>query len=115
MKIKYDKTTWVDNETPVNATNMNKIENALETLYNLSLSPSDFNTNSQIKPTINDEGYITLSFDGFVLKEVTEKPENHTSEGKAGEFYVDENNQMIYLCLRDNFWISLSYNTLFNI
>lgn len=26
----YTKTNWVDNETPVNAENMNKIENALE-------------------------------------------------------------------------------------
>lgn len=27
----YTKTNWVDNETPVNAENMNKIETALET------------------------------------------------------------------------------------
>ena len=30
----YTKTNWVDNETPVNAENMNKIENALETHEN---------------------------------------------------------------------------------
>ncbi|NJE27857.1 collagen-like protein [Megamonas funiformis] len=30
----YTKTNWVDNETPVNAENMNKIETALETHEN---------------------------------------------------------------------------------
>lgn len=30
----YTKTNWVDNETPVNAENMNKIETALETYEN---------------------------------------------------------------------------------
>lgn len=109
MRIKYDKTTWVDNETPVSASNMNKIENALETLYNLSLSPSDFNTNSQIKPVIDNDGYVKLSFDGFILKEVTEKPETHTSEGKAGDFYIDRDEEILLLCLRDNFWIMFPF------
>lgn len=108
MRIKYDKTTWVDNETPVNANNLNKIENALETLYNLSLSPSDFNTNSQIKPTVND-GEITLSFDGFVLRETREKPEQTESNGTAGDFYLDQENNKFYLCIRNNFWIKLDY------
>ena len=30
----YTKTNWVNNETPVNAENMNKIETALETHEN---------------------------------------------------------------------------------
>ena len=109
MKIKYDKTTWVDNETPVNASNMNKIENALETLYNLSLSPSDFNTNSQIKPTVND-GEITLSFNGIVLKEVTEKPTHTDDKGTLGDFYIDNENKKLYLCLKDNNWIQIDFN-----
>lgn len=31
----YTKTTWVNGETPINADNLNKIENQLETLTNL--------------------------------------------------------------------------------
>ena len=42
MRIKYNKTNWVDNETPVNAENMNKIETALENLYNLAVSRQIF-------------------------------------------------------------------------
>lgn len=33
MKKTYTKTTWVDNRTPVNAKNLNKIESALSDLY----------------------------------------------------------------------------------
>lgn len=109
MKIKYNKTTWVDNETPVSAANMNKIENALETLYNLSLSPSDFNTNSQIKPTVND-GEISLSFNGIVLREVLEKPTHTDDTGTLGDYYIDFENKKLYICLRNNTWIRINFN-----
>ena len=105
MRIKYNKTNWVDNETPVNAENMNKIETALENLYNLAVSPSDFSTNSQIKPTITD-GNISLDFNGLVLREVNTKPKRRDSEGTPGDFYI-ENERMfgLYICLYPNFWL----------
>ena len=37
----YKKTVWVDGQTPVNASNLNKIETALSEISKLSLSPSD--------------------------------------------------------------------------
>jgi hypothetical protein len=110
VRIKYNKTNWVDNETPVNAENMNKIETALENLYNLAVSPSDFSTNSQIKPTITD-GNISLDFNGFVLREVNQKPETSYSDGTPGDFYLEHNT--FYLCIRSNFWLSFN-GTLFN-
>ena len=107
MKIRYDKTTWVDNETPVNASNMNKIENALENLYNLALSPSDFATNSQIKPTLDGSGDIKLSFDGIVLKEINTKPQSYMSKGNPGEFYIEEGREdfNLYICLKNDLWM----------
>jgi len=113
MRIRYDKTTWVDNETPVNANNMNKIENALETLYNLSLSPADFDTNSQIKPTITD-GNISLDFNGIVLREVDEKPASSNSKGTPGDFYIEVDKiNLIYICLKPNWWLCIN-GILFN-
>ncbi len=109
MRIKYEKTTWEDNKTPVNATNMNKIENALENLYNLALSPSDFATNSQIKPVITDRGDISLSFNGIVLREVETKPERRDSEGTPGDFYIERERMFgVYICLSPNFWMFFS-------
>lgn len=108
MRIKYDKTNWINNETPVNADNMNKIETAIENLYNLALSPSDFSTNSQIKPTITD-GNISLDFNGIVLREVEEKPKSPYSHGIPGDFYLDlERINLIYICFKPNFWLCIN-------
>lgn len=41
MKNNYIKTTWIDNKTPVNAANLNKIENAISDLYTNAISPSE--------------------------------------------------------------------------
>lgn len=41
MKNTYIKTTWIDNKTPVNAANLNKIESALSDLYSNAISPSE--------------------------------------------------------------------------
>lgn len=38
----YNRTYWVDHETPVNAENLNKLEKGLQELSELSLRPSDF-------------------------------------------------------------------------
>ena len=38
----YNRTFWVDHETPVNAENLNKIERGIQELSELSLRPSDF-------------------------------------------------------------------------
>lgn len=37
----YTKTKWVDNQTPVNAENLNKIESAIQSITENALSPSD--------------------------------------------------------------------------
>lgn len=107
MRIKYNKTNWVDNETPVNAENMNKIETALENLYTLTLSLSDFATNSQIKPALTENG-VYLNFDGIILREVFVRPSSSSSIGSPGDFYLesdDTSNYVLYFCIRSNFWL----------
>lgn len=41
MKNNYIKTTWIDNKTPVNAANLNKIESAISDLYTNAISASE--------------------------------------------------------------------------
>ena len=53
----YSKTTWVNNETKLNAENMNKIENGIET--NSNNMPTDINTDSN--------GYLILEHDGVEI------------------------------------------------
>lgn len=45
----YTKTKWVDNETPVNAANLNKIENAIQEITETVISPSDLIPGDGIK------------------------------------------------------------------
>lgn len=42
MNKSYTKTTWVDNKTPVNAKNLNKIENALSELYETAATEDQY-------------------------------------------------------------------------
>lgn len=53
----YSKTTWVNNQTKLNADNMNKIENGIET--NSNNMPTDINTDSN--------GYLILEHDGVEI------------------------------------------------
>lgn len=61
MKNIYIKTTWVDNKTPVNAANLNKLENAVYDLYNNALSPSDIVEGNGIKLDITENKKLQIS------------------------------------------------------
>ena len=61
MKNIYIKTTWVDSKTPVNATNLNKIENALYDLYQNALSPSEIVEGNGIKVEVTQEKKLQIS------------------------------------------------------
>ena len=65
----YNRTFWVDHETPVNAENLNKIEKAIYELSEQSLRPSDFiqPENSGISMDL-ECGNINLSLDSSVLR-----------------------------------------------
>ena len=41
MKSIYLKTNWIDNRTPVNASNLNNIERGIDTLFKSAISPSE--------------------------------------------------------------------------
>lgn len=80
----YKKTKWVDNETPVNAANLNKIENAIQNITETAISPSDFiegegiqiNTSCgkvEIKNTFKPCEVIVCDYDEYNSLEVVEK------------------------------------------
>ena len=56
MKNSYIKTTWIDNKTPVNAANLNKIESALSDLYTNALSSSEILEGDGIRITNTTKG-----------------------------------------------------------
>ena len=70
---KYTKTTWIDNKTCVDAKKLNKIESALEDLYESSLS----------KDQIVGEKGITVRTDtsGNKVIGITETPKSETLDG----------------------------------
>lgn len=59
----YKKTKWVDNKTCVNAYNLNKIEDALETLYSEALSRDQIVGGDGIVLDTDDEGRAVVSLD----------------------------------------------------
>ena len=64
----YVRTNWVDNKTPINAANLNKIENAISDLYTNALSASDFTNGSGIELNITSDKKLEFSVSNDVMK-----------------------------------------------
>ena len=65
----YKKTVWVDGQTPVNASNLNKIETALSEVSKLALSPSDLTSLNEDEIKIgSDCGKITFGIGDKILR-----------------------------------------------
>lgn len=67
MRNIYIKTTWIDNKTPVNAANLNKIENALVDLYQNSLSVSDLSEGNGIELNLTEDKKLQISVSNEVV------------------------------------------------
>lgn len=68
----YTKTNWVNNETPVNAENMNKIETALETHENAiedKLDKPEIEGSQGQILSLGADGKLTQKMENKVLKE----------------------------------------------
>lgn len=61
MKSIYVKTKWVDNKTPVNASNLNKIEDAIYNLNASSVSYSDIVGGDNIDVSTDNNKNVTIS------------------------------------------------------
>ena len=57
----YVKTNWVDNKTPINAANLNKIEGAIADLYTNALSVSDISDGKGINLDITQDKKLEIS------------------------------------------------------
>lgn len=71
MKTIYVKTTWIDNKTPVNAANMNKIENAIADLYSNALTASEITNGDGINVSITKDKAVEISVSNSVMKSET--------------------------------------------
>ena len=104
MKSTYTKTAWVDNKTPINAQRLNNIENGISTLFTNALSASDI-IGDGIKVETTEDG---LMISGLLLSMIEERPESSTSEGTQGEYYLDREENALYFCLFNNYWIKIN-------
>lgn len=65
----YNRTYWVDQETPVNAENLNKIEKAIYDLSEQAIRPSDFIQKEDSAIVMNTEcGKISFDVNSSVLR-----------------------------------------------
>lgn len=72
MKKVYIKTTWIDNKTPINAANMNKIESAISDLCSSAISYSDLVKGEGIDINVDTTSKnVTISTDKTVMKSRT--------------------------------------------
>lgn len=67
MKTTYVQTKWIDNKTPVNAANLNRIESAIGDLYNNALSYSQINQGEGITVRATSDKGVEISVADDVL------------------------------------------------
>jgi len=67
MKTSYIKTKWVDNKTPVNAKNLNKIEEALGDLYENAIGKDEIVGGTGIDIDTDEEGQKVLGVSDSVM------------------------------------------------
>ena len=67
MKNLYIRTTWVDNATPVNAANLNKIETAITDLYQNALSVSDITKGNGIDLSLTSDRKLEIAVSNNVV------------------------------------------------
>lgn len=70
MKDVYEKTNWVDGKTTLNADNFNKIENALEDLYDTSIGVSQLKGVNPISVEIAENQNIEVSIESEGLNKL---------------------------------------------
>ena len=88
---RYIKTEWIDDRTPVNAKNLNKIEDALETLSIDSLDISKIQGVNGIKVVTKDDGGVEISGNIQVVPEV----EGQSYDTGKVYFVLDPSNQKV--------------------
>lgn len=90
MKTSYIKTTWVDNKTPVNASNMNHIESAISDLYGSALSPSEVVGGDGINVSLGSDKNLTISADDTVMKSTTCTGVEFITDGESVDYMKDK-------------------------
>ncbi len=106
MKRTYTKTNWVNNKTQIDAEKLNNIETGIEGLYTDALSLSNFIEGSSISIGAVDGGDVKIS---LRFNRLSECPANGDG-GNTGDYYQDEEHDVLYFCLAPGNWIILTYS-----
>lgn len=72
MKNTYQRTNWIDNVTPVNADNLNKIEEAIDELYSGSVGISQLKKGKGVDIKLTDFREVELGINPFEMNEMVE-------------------------------------------
>ena len=59
--MKYNKTNWIDNKTPVNAANLNKIEDGIYRLCTYALTANSISSGNNINVTVSEAGLVSIN------------------------------------------------------
>ncbi len=110
MRNIYVKTTWVDNKTPVNAANLNKIENAIVDLYQNALSVSDFSEGNGVNLNITEDKKLQISVSKDVvlsdtccgIEVLTSEPSIDVIKNGVLYFIIDPNTKKLVNILINN-------------
>lgn len=104
MENTYNKTTWINGQTPVNATNLNNIEEGINYLYQHSLDVNEITGGNGINISGNGSS-IEISTPALLLHEVVSIPASQTDSGNVGDFCID--GDYLYFCIKQNYWIRI--------
>ena len=100
--MSYVKTIWVNDETPVNADNMNNIENGIEQ-NELDISTLENNKLSKVSTTSTLDKIYVKQADGTqamydVIKQGSSAPTTSTVADFVGQMYLDTTSNKTYQC-----------------
>lgn len=105
----YEKTEWVNNETPLNASNMNKIEDRLSELDN-AIEFDELVGENGINISDHKASGIVFSIRSVDVGEFP-PPDNSERSGDFGRYCIltepNSNLQYLYFCLGGDIWVKI--------
>ena len=86
MVKNYNKTVWKDNVTPVNATNLNKIENAIGDLYESALGAANISAGDGVDVNVMTNGGVEIKVNESVQRSSTVKGIEYIEDSESNAY-----------------------------
>lgn len=86
MVKNYNKTVWKDNVTPVNAANLNKIENAIGDLYESALGAANISAGDGVDVSVMTNGGVEIKVNESVQRSSTIKRIEYIEDSESNAY-----------------------------